>query len=120
MVWSICCSTGSIYHHLSLTPLEVDNGGELARFVLSNYGLYLRISGHFHFIVGLLQLFGFNLPETHHRFYLASSFSDFWRRINIYWKDFMMRVFYFPMLFRLQALRRQAGTGPRDGDGVRC
>ena len=52
-----------VYHHLSLTPLEVDNGGELARFVLSNYALYLRISGQFHFIVGLLQLFGFNLPE---------------------------------------------------------
>ena len=29
-------------------------------------------------------------------YYLASSFTDFWRRINIYWKDFMMKIFYYP------------------------
>src|SRR5262245_9314981 len=50
----------------------------------------------------MLHLFGFNLPETHHRYYLASSFTDFWRRINIYWKDFMMKVFYYPAFFRLR------------------
>ena len=50
----------------------------------------------------MLHLFGFNLPETHHRYFLASSFTDFWRRINIYWKDFMMKVFYYPAYFRLR------------------
>ena len=52
----------------------------------------------------MLHLFGFNLPETHHRYFLASSFTDFWRRINIYWKDFMMKVFYYPAYFRLRKL----------------
>ena len=28
--------------------------------------LYLRVSGQFHIIVGMLHLFGFNLAETHH------------------------------------------------------
>ncbi len=31
-----------------------------------------------------------------------SSFTDFWRRINIYWKDFMVKVFYYPAYFRLR------------------
>jgi hypothetical protein len=56
----------------------------------------------FHLVVGMLHLFGFALPETHKRYLLASSFTDFWRRINIYWKDFMQKVFYFPAVFALK------------------
>ena len=55
-----------------------------------------------HLITGLLLLFGFNLHETHSRFYFANSFIDFWRRINIYWKDFMLKIFYYPAYFRLR------------------
>jgi hypothetical protein len=75
--------------------------------VVTTFLLYLRISGQFHLIVGLLHLFGFRLPETHHLYYLSSSFTDFWRRINIYWKDFMMKLFYYPTYFRL---RKMGGT----------
>jgi hypothetical protein len=73
------------------------------RYLLATFLLYLRVSGQFHLIIGILHLFGFRLPETHHLFYLASSFTDFWRRINIYWKDFMMRLFYYPSFFRLRS-----------------
>ena len=58
-------------------------------------------------IVGVLHLYGFALPETHKLFFLSSSFTDFWRRINIYWKDFMMKLVYYPSFFRL---RRWGGT----------
>jgi hypothetical protein len=49
-------------------------------------------------------MFGMNLPETHHLYYLANSFTDFWRRINIYWKDFMLKVFYYPAYFQVRKL----------------
>jgi hypothetical protein len=62
------------------------------------------VSGQFHLIVGMLYLFGFRLPETHHKYFLVSSISDFWRRINIYWKDFMLKVFYYPAYFKLRRL----------------
>src|SRR6185295_530633 len=91
-----------VYNYLTLSPSEVANAGDFIRFVLSNFGLYLRVSGLFHLTVGMLHLFGFHLPETHHRYFLASSFTDFWRRINIYWKDFMMKVFYYPAYFALR------------------
>jgi hypothetical protein len=87
---------------LALSPSEVSGPGEFVRFIVANYLLYLRVSGQFHIIVGLLHLFGFRLPETHHWFFLASSFTDFWRRINIYWKDFMLKVVYYPAFFRLR------------------
>jgi D-alanyl-lipoteichoic acid acyltransferase DltB (MBOAT superfamily) len=64
--------------------------------------LYLRVSGQFHMACGMLHLFGFELPETHHHYLLATSFTDYWRRINIYWKDFMLRVVFNPVAFRLK------------------
>jgi D-alanyl-lipoteichoic acid acyltransferase DltB (MBOAT superfamily) len=64
--------------------------------------LYLQISGQFHLITGMLHLFGFNLPETNHLYFLAESFTDFWRRINVYWKDYVTKLVYFPTLFRLR------------------
>ena len=93
-----------VYYQMTVDPVDVSHLGDLAIYMLSTFLLYVRISGHFHLIVGMLHLFGFNLPETHHRYFLASSFTDFWRRINIYWKDFMMKVFYYPAFFRLRAL----------------
>ena len=91
-----------VYYYMSMSPAQVADIGDLGRYVVSGFLLYLRISGQFHVIVGLLKLFGFNLPETHHLYYLSTSFNDFWRRINIYWKDFMMKLFFYPAFFRLR------------------
>ena len=92
------------YYHLTLSPSEVVAPADLVQFLVANFMLYLRVSGLFHLVVGLLHLFGFQLPETHNRYLLASSFTDFWRRINIYWKDFMQKIFYFPAVFALKRL----------------
>ncbi len=91
----------AVYQFFVLSPVDVRTGSDLLQYAVANYGLYLRVSGQFHLVVGLLHLFGFRLPETHRFFYLASSVNDFWRRINIYWKDFMQKVFYMPAFFRL-------------------
>jgi D-alanyl-lipoteichoic acid acyltransferase DltB (MBOAT superfamily) len=91
-----------VYYYLTVPVAEVKGGFDLAQFIVANFLLYLRVSGQFHFIIGMLCLFGFRLPETHHLYYLASSFTDFWRRINIYWKEFMQKVFYYPAFFRLK------------------
>jgi len=91
-----------VYYHFYIDPSQIADGESLFRYVLSNFALYLRVSGQFHMIVGLLLLFGFNLPLTNHHYFLADSFSDYWRRVNIYWKDFMMKIFYTPVAFRLR------------------
>jgi alginate O-acetyltransferase complex protein AlgI len=86
----------------SFTPADVTSFWQLVSGMVLVYLLYLRVSGHFHIIVGFLHLFGYDLPETHRRYLLASSLTDFWRRINIYWKDFMVKIVYFPVFFRLR------------------
>ncbi|HWE36598.1 MAG TPA: hypothetical protein VG406_08530 [Isosphaeraceae bacterium] len=96
-----------VYHLLLVPADEVRGPASLARYVACNYLLYLRVSGQFHIAGGLLHLFGFALPETHRRYLLASSFTDYWRRINIYWKDFMVRLVFNPVAMRL--MRRGQG-----------
>lgn len=96
-----------IYYHWTLAPRDVQSVGALAQFVVSGYLLYLRVSGMFHIIVGILCLFGHNVPRSHNRYFLASGFSDLWRRINIYWRDFMLKAVFYPIVLR----SRSKGTG---------
>lgn len=92
-----------IYQYRLLWSADyITNPVMLIREMVLIYLLYLRVSGTFHIIIGIMHLFGFNLPETHRRYLLASSITDFWRRINIYWKDFMVKIVYFPLYFRLR------------------
>jgi hypothetical protein len=83
---------------------ELTDAVSFAQLMLANFLLYLRVSGQFHIIIGLLHLFGFNLPETNHFFWLATSFTELWRRINIYWKDFMQKVFFYPLVVKMKRL----------------
>lgn len=85
-----------------IPPETIGSPGELLQFLSANYGLYLRVAGQFHISIGILHLFGYRLPKTHDWFFLASSFTDIWRRINIYWKDFMSQLFFMPTYFRLR------------------
>ncbi|MCB7130106.1 MAG: hypothetical protein J3T61_11280, partial [Candidatus Brocadiales bacterium] len=96
------CLFRLIYHRVVIGPDEVNSLFTWCQFIFPTYLLYLQVSGHFHIIVGMMHLFGFSLPETNHNYLLSSSFMDFWRRINIYWKDFMIKVFYYPTYFRLR------------------
>ncbi len=91
-----------VYQNFVIDAAEVQDRRDLVQFLLWPFLLYLRVSGTFHLITGLLHLFGFNLPETHKLYFLSSSFTDFWRRINIYWKDFIMKIFYYPLYFKLR------------------
>ena len=90
-----------VYEYAPLDVSKLTSALDAAGFMLGMFLLYLRVSGTFHLIVGLLHMFGFNLPETHHLYYLATSFTDFWRRINIYWKDFVMKLFFYPDSFQI-------------------
>ena len=96
-----------VYHQLVLTPSELSSVSDLAQFLVANILLYLRISGHFHLAVGILKLFGFDLPETNRLYFLAAGFNDYWRRINIYWKDFLTQLVYYPVFL---PLRRRGPT----------
>ena len=91
-----------VYQNLTLDPADVVSGGQVVQLALGAFLLYLRVSGSFHLAVGMLRLFGFHLPPTNHNYLLASNFTDHWRRINIYWKDFILKQFFNPLYFPLR------------------
>ncbi len=92
-----------VYYYYTPAVEDVQGLGGVVLFIVSAYMLYLRVSGLFHLIIGIMCLFGFNLPETHKQYFLASSFNDYWRRINIYWKDFMMKLFFYPVYMKTRS-----------------
>jgi len=83
-------------------PDRVTTLPKLIAAMVLTYLLYLNVSGKFHIVVGMLHLFGYDLPETNRRYLLANSFLDYWRRINIYWKDFMVKIVYLPVYFKFR------------------
>jgi len=92
-------------NHYWLIPREDVTGlSTLAQHAASNYLLILRVLGQFNLAIGMLHLFGFDLPPVTDKFFLAPGFTDFWRRANIYWKDFMQKVFFYPLYFKLRML----------------
>ena len=91
-----------VYYHLTKSPDAVYGIRTVAVYLASSWLVYLHVSGIFHLVVGILCLFGFNLPETNRLYFLASSPNDLWRRVNVYWKDFMLKIFYMPSYKALQ------------------
>jgi hypothetical protein len=91
-----------IYLFLTPSPYEIDGFWDLVHFVLASYSLILRLSGLYYMSLGFLTLFGFNLPTIFDHYFFANGFPDLWRRINLYWRAFMQRVFYYPTLFKLK------------------
>ncbi len=98
-----------VYYYLTPTYEEVTTLASVAVFTVTAYLLYLQISGLFHLAVGILCLFGFDLPETHRLYMLASGFNDYWRRINIYWKEFMAKIVFFPVFMRARKFGQVPG-----------
>jgi hypothetical protein len=74
----------------------------LVYYIGVSYLLLIRLNGMLNLAVGILRLFGFNLPDIFNYMFLAHGFDDYWRRINIYWKDFMVKIFYYPIYFKFR------------------
>lgn len=100
-----------IYHEFTVATIEITNIYKLTQYLVTNYLLILRLSGLFHMTTGILCLMGYDMPKIFHNFFLANSISDVWRRINIYFKDFINTVFFNPIYFKLRNIfKKQAIT----------
>lgn len=96
-----------IYYYIVPTTNDIHSIVDIIQFMIFSYTLILRLSGMFHLILGILGLFGFNLPEIFNNYFLAYSFNNLWRRINTYWREFMMKIFYYPIYFKIRKLNEK-------------
>ncbi len=99
-----------IYYYMVLPIGEVTDLQTFFWHTTSNYVLILRLSGIFHLGVGTLCLFGFNMAPVFNNYFLATGFSDLWRRLNIYFRDFLVKVFYYPIFFKIRKLGTKKAT----------
>lgn len=93
-----------ICFHFLIGPVEVVDLPTLLQYMVVNYSLIIRLSGVFHFMIGLVCMFGFNLPQIFDNYFTATSFVDLWRRINIYWRNFVLKIFFYPTMFRYKKI----------------
>ncbi|MCF8236758.1 MAG: hypothetical protein K9I85_01240 [Saprospiraceae bacterium] len=100
----------AIYFYMVLPIAEVTDLQSFFWHTTSNYVLILRLSGIFHLGVGTLCLFGFNMAPVFNNYFLATGFSDLWRRLNIYFRDFLVKVFYYPIFFKIRKLGTKRAT----------
>ncbi len=91
-----------IYYYLVPNPNDIQDVFDWLQFITSTYALIVRLAGIFHFSSGVICLFGFDLPPTFNHYFFADSFNDLWRRINMYWREFVMKVFYYPIYFKVK------------------
>lgn len=60
--------------------------------------------------VGVARFFGYGLKDNYAQPLTSRSLADFWRRWNIYWREFLVTVFYIPtslLLGRIQSGQRR-------------
>ncbi|HNS13098.1 MAG TPA: hypothetical protein PKM97_10845 [Bacteroidia bacterium] len=93
-----------IYHHIVIPIDEVKTALDVVIFLVANYMIVLRVVGAYHIAIGLIMLVGYNLPDIFNNFFFATGFSDLWRRINTYWLNFMLKVFYYPIYFKIKRI----------------
>lgn len=91
-----------LYYYFLPAPSAVEGPLDLLQFIVVSYALITRLAGIFHFSAGVICLFGFHLPHTFEHYFFTRSFSDIWRRVNIYWREFMTKVFYMPLYFKIK------------------
>ena len=59
--------------------------------------IYFDFSGYSDMAIGLARMFGFRFPENFNHPYLASSFTDFWRRWHMSFGRWMREYLYYPL-----------------------
>lgn len=93
-----------VYYFLQPSLNEVSDLLDLFNYFVFTYLLIFRLIGLFNFSIGVLCLFGYNLPEPFKNPFISNGFNDLWRRINVYWKDFIAKLFFNPLYFRLRRI----------------
>lgn len=93
-----------LYFYFSADPDAVGTPMEFLYYATITYLLIIQVIGLFVICIGWLTLFGFDLPAIFQNFFFSTGFSNLWRRINHYWRDFIIKVFYFPIFFRIRKI----------------
>ncbi|MGL4596653.1 MAG: hypothetical protein ACRCYO_03940, partial [Bacteroidia bacterium] len=99
----ICCMLlYRIAYQFLPNAATLNSTSEVAQYILFSYILILRMIALFWMAIGIIGLYGFALPPVFDNPFFITGFGEIWRKINIYWRSFVTKVFYFPIYFKLR------------------
>lgn len=94
------------YTYLSISATSINDILSLLIFLTAKYSTVFKATGIITLSVGFITAFGFNLPAPFGNFLLAHNFSDYWRKVNVYWRDFVIKIVYYPIYFAIRKKTR--------------
>lgn len=62
--------------------------------------IVLSALGVAYILVGMLQVMGIDVSPAFHRPLTSTSIHDWWRRWNIHFRDFLVDIFFYPLMIR--------------------
>jgi hypothetical protein len=103
----ILLGTGQLITYRILYALQppvtsITDNWSLIVYTVINYLLILQMIGSFHVIIGICGLFGYSLPPIFNNAFFISGFTSVWRKLNVYWKDFITRILYYRIYFKVR------------------
>ncbi len=93
-----------IYHQIIIPFDEIKTALDVLIFIMANFMIILRVIGAFHIAIGMVVITGYNVPDIFNNIFFSTGFSDLWRRINMYWLNFMLKIFYYPLYFKIKKI----------------
>lgn len=88
--------------------VEVHDAVSAFMYTTGNYLYVLNVLGILWTAIGFVSVLGFDVPQVFNYIFLIDSFRDVWRRINTYWRDFMVKLVYYPLYFKLRKKTKRA------------
>jgi D-alanyl-lipoteichoic acid acyltransferase DltB (MBOAT superfamily) len=73
-----------------------------AGLLLYPVGAFLNSVADAYILIGLIQVLGVNLAPAFHKPLGSTSLLEWWRRWNIHFRDFLVDLFFYPVLLRLR------------------
>lgn len=91
-----------VNQNFSPSIYAINNLSDFMLFALSKSVILFKLVAVFIFSIGFLSMFDINLPSSFGFFPLASSFRDYWKDVNRFWRDFILKIIYYPLFFKLK------------------
>ena len=63
---------------------------------------FLSVAGHIHLGIGMLRVLGFDIMPGSDAPYASRNVLDWWRRWNVWFRDWLLALGYYPVVMRLK------------------
>ncbi len=83
---------------------DMDTASVLLTTLLDMIEMVLVFVGVAHFKVAVWRICGYHIEPYFNKPWLATNLMAFWTRYGYYYREFLVRAFYYPVFFRLSSL----------------